>query len=138
MNRPTLISKKPEPDTDNWYDYIIKADQETPNRLEDAAKFLASMISISLTILITIGGRDSFTPFKDEWYMKLSVALWIISLITSFFVLFPRSYKYNSQSAQDIKRVHRKIIKTKQTLLLISLLLFLSALSIAALIFFGF
>jgi len=39
-----IKSKKSAPDTRSWYEYIWREKQETPKRLEDAAKFLVTMI----------------------------------------------------------------------------------------------
>ncbi|MCZ6819880.1 MAG: hypothetical protein O7G31_10380, partial [Calditrichaeota bacterium] len=39
----------------SWLKHLWKTEQDIPNRLEDAAKFLATMISISFSFFIAIG-----------------------------------------------------------------------------------
>ncbi len=136
MEEPELLkSKKPAPDTQSWYEYIRKAEQETANRLEDAAKFLATMISVSLTLFLAVG-KTGFEKYQDCPSIKVSVILWIGSLLFSFFVLFPCRYKYVSQSVQSIKDMSRRIVRVKYWLLLASLVLYSGALGILVGVFF--
>ncbi len=129
-------SKIPPPDTDSWYEYILKAQQETPNRLEDAAKFLAGMISISLSIFLAVG-KTAFEKYADSAGIKAAVILWILSLVFSFLVLFPWRYKYVSVDVENIKAVHRRIVYNKYVLLIMSSTFFLGALVILGWLFFG-
>jgi hypothetical protein len=131
----TIKSEPPSPDTKSWYDYIYKAEQETPNRIEDAAKFLATMISVSLSIFLAIG-KSGFEKYADSFPVKLSVVMWIASLLLSFIVLYPQKYRYSGESVESIKEMHRKIIRRKRFLLTASLLLFLTALCTLAYHFF--
>ena len=134
MDEPQLIkSKKDAPDTQSWYDYIWKAEQETPNRLEDAAKFMATMISISFTIFLS-GGKSLFENYQGSPCLKIALILWVLSLLFSFLVLFPQKYEYLSCSVADIKRMNQKITKRKGRLLIISLGLYLLALCISGMI----
>ncbi len=136
MEEPKLLkSKKPGPDTQSWHEYIRKAEQETANRLEDAAKFLAVMVSVSLTLFLAIG-KSSFEKYQDCLSIKVAVILWIGSLLFAFFVLFPCRYKYVSQSAQSIKDMSRRIARVKYWLLFASLVLYSGALGILAAVFF--
>ncbi|MDY6933811.1 MAG: hypothetical protein SVZ03_06265 [Spirochaetota bacterium] len=137
MDKPkTIKSTKPSPDTRSWIEYTWKEEQDTPNRLEDAAKFLASMISISLTIFLAIG-KSSFEVKETSWSIKAAIILWLISLLASFFVLFPWRYRYASESVQSIKAMHRRVVFVKRLLLVISLVLFLASLTILAVTIFA-
>ena len=136
MNKPkTIKSSKPSPDTRSWLEYTWQEEQDTPNRLEDAAKFLASMISISLTIFLAIG-KSALKANETSWSIKAALVMWLISLLASFFVLFPWRYRYVSESVQSIKAMHRRVVFVKRLLLVISLVLFLASLSILAFLFF--
>jgi len=89
MTQEKIIkSRKSIPDTRSWYEFFWREKQETPNRIEDAAKFVATMISISLTIFLAIG-KTAFKNFQTNTFIKLSVLCWLLSLLISFFVLFP-------------------------------------------------
>jgi hypothetical protein len=129
-----LKSRKTAPDTRSWYEHIWREKQETPKRLEDAAKFLASMISISLSIFLAIG-KTAFENSRGSFLIKLSLILWLLSLIVSFSVLFPWRYKYVSESVKSIKEMNQRVARDKYALLILSLVLFLSALSILAYLF---
>jgi predicted CDP-diglyceride synthetase/phosphatidate cytidylyltransferase len=86
---------------------------------------------------LSIGGKDVFAQFKSVWLLKTAVGLWILSLLASFFVLFPKWYEYNKDSVQSIKAMHKRIVKWKSILLILSLVLFLSALCMLAFVVFA-
>lgn len=135
MEQEKMIKgRKSAPDTQSWYEYIWHEKQQAVNRIEDAAKFLATMISVSLTIFLAIG-KTAFEKSQDSFLIKLSVLLWILSLLVSFFVLFPWRYRYVSISVSSIKEMHQKVIRDKYILLILGLVLFLLALSILAFLF---
>lgn len=130
MTQEKIIkSRKSTPDTRSWYEFFWREKQETPNRIEDAAKFVATMISISLTIFLAIG-KTAFENFQTNTLIKLSVLCWLLSLLISFFVLFPWRYQYVSDSVKSMKEVHQRVVRAKYILLIISLILFMSALSL--------
>ena len=117
------------PDTKSWYEHVWKTQQETPARLEEAAKFLSGVISITLTLFLTVG-KSAFENVRPTGYARTAVALWLLSLVLCILVIFPRKYRYCDTSVESIKEAHRKIVRTKSLLLLGSLLLFLAALTI--------
>jgi membrane protein YdbS with pleckstrin-like domain len=126
-----VTSEKPAPDTESWYQYMLKAKQDAPNRLEDAAKFLATMISLSLTLFLAIcGGNAELVKHANFSAIKIALVIWIGALVVSFFVLFPWRYRYIENSAQSIQTTHQRIVRVKRILLFISLVLFLAALFI--------
>ncbi len=131
-----VSSREVAPDTESWYSYIWSAQQNVPDRLEDAAKFLATMISLSLTLFLAIsGGKSAIADHPDFFWIKVAVICWIFSLIFSFLVLFPMSYRYVGESVQSIKDMHKRIVKRKRALLIVSLLLFLIALWLLIVVF---
>ncbi len=68
------VEGQPAPaDTKSWFEYSWKLQQGVPERLEDAAKFLAVMISLSLTIISTGLGRFKEIVFLPVFiFMKLA------------------------------------------------------------------
>jgi hypothetical protein len=89
MEQEKLIGEKPQPDAEKWHDYGFKMQQDTPARLEDAAKFLAGMISISLTF--TIANLNNLLKiFSQSTWIKLCFGLWLISLVLAFFVIYTK------------------------------------------------
>ena len=131
MDKPELVVSKPAgPEKESWYHYRLKEEQETPKRLEDAAKFLASMISVSLSIFLSVSGKSGFPETRG---VTAALVMWILSLILSFFVLFPFRYRFSADSVKSFRGAHRKIVAVKRFLLTLSLVLF--ALALIALIF---
>ncbi len=131
----TATSKVPQPDTESWYDYIVKSQQETPQRLEDTAKYLAGMISISLTIFMAFLGKEALANQQSDIRLILAAASWLLSLLFTFFVLFPGTYRYSEDSLKTIKDMHKKVIRRKTFLLWVSLALYLLALCLLTIVF---
>ncbi len=129
-----IKSRKTAPDTKSWYEFFWREKQETANRIEDAAKFLATMISISLAIFLAIG-KKVFESGEPGFIINLSVLCWLLALLVSFFVLFPWRYKFIPDSVKSMKEVHYKVVLVKYVLLIVSLILFMAALSLLAYIF---
>lgn len=122
-------------DTKSWFEYVWQEQQQTPNRLEDAAKFLATMISVTLTIFFTIG-KTAFEQAAVPLILKISVVLWLAALLVAFLVLFPQRYAFVGKSANNIKEMHGKIVKKKYRLLSASVILFSIALILSGWYFF--
>ncbi len=135
MTQENVIkSRKSSPDTRSWYEFFWREKQETPKRIEDAAKFLATMISISLTLFLTMGETAS-KNVQCDLLPRLSLLCWLVALLISFFVLFPCRYSYVSESVKSMKEAHQRMIRNKYVLLTISLILFMTALLIATYLF---
>ena len=118
-------SKPVSSDTESWYKYINSMQQGTPSRLEDVAKYISTMISLCLTIVLAVKGGNGLSASSGFIWVKAAIAIWLLSLVSSFLVLFPWHYKYASDSVDSIKETHRKIVTRKYVLLVISVLLFL-------------
>lgn len=101
------------PDTKSWFEYALKLEQDSPNRFEDAAKFLATMISLSLTIMITaIEKLKILTVHHLIPFIVLLV--WIVSLFFAFRVLMPEKYTFHSMRIDTVKEAHQQILQTKR------------------------
>ena len=129
--QPIAKSKGTPSDTDkSWLAHAQKEKQEAPKRLEDTAKFLVAIISISLTVFIR-KRPEGLADWTDGWFVFATVC-WVVSALLSFFVLFPWRYSFNPDSPADIQRAYHRISTTKRTLLFLSLGCFLLALGVAA------
>jgi hypothetical protein len=84
---------------------------------KDAAKFLATMIAISLSIFTAVIKAAG-----------LSIIVWTGRV--AFFVLFPFRYRCVGTSVKSIKAVHARIVRIKWILLILSTFLFFAALCI--------
>ena len=138
MQQPKLVqSRKTTPEDRDWHEYIRKAEKETANRLEDAAKFLATIAGLSLTLFLATAGQTGLLQTRPQLPVKVAVALWLLSLLCAFFVLFPWRYRYAKDSARAIRQMHRKIVRIKDTLLVISMALYIGAVGLLAVIILG-
>ena len=114
------VEGQPAPaDTKSWFEYSWKLQQGVPERLEDAAKFLAFMISLSLTIISTGLGQFKEIVFQPV-FILIGLLLWLAALFFAFMVLFPRKYRFHSMSVESIKSTHARIIRKKQVSLFIA------------------
>ncbi len=126
---PLLASTKAGAEAKSWHEYQRQAQQETPKRLEDAAKFLAGMISISFSIFLTIN-EAGFKGKETSIAVTVALFTWLLSLLFAFRVIFPSRYRYAATSAEDIRAMHRRVVRQKYLLLVISAGLFVAALGI--------
>ena len=111
------------PDTKSWLEYSWKLQQDIPNRFEDAAKFLATIISLSLTIIITAIDKLKLIPIHPVWLFVVLV-FWLAALLFAFLVLFPEKYRFHAQSVESIKSAQAEIVQTKQRRFIISAVLY--------------
>jgi hypothetical protein len=121
-------SKEPPKDAEDWFEYIRGEERRTPDRLEDAAKFLATMIAISLSIFTAVIKAAGLSIIV--WTGRVALFAWLLSLLFAFFVLFPFRYRCVSTSVKSIKAVHARIVRIKWILLILSTFLFFAALCI--------
>jgi hypothetical protein len=129
--KKVVKSKEPPEDAEDWLEYINQEERKTPERLEDAAKFLATMIAISLSIFTAVskaGGVQGVQVFK--WPAGIALFAWLLSLLFAFLVLFPFRYRCLSTSVKSIKAMHRRVVRIKWVLLILSSFLFFAALCI--------
>jgi len=117
-----------------WHAFRRQSEQETPKRLEEAAKYLSGMISIAFTIFVS---RDEavFQRGEDCNAVTMACLFWLLSLVATLFVIFPLRWRQVSQSAQDIEQVHQASVRLKYGLLIAGVCLFMFALGVLAWIF---
>lgn len=126
-------SSIPTDDDRAWLEHYRQEQRNTPARLEETAKYLAGIISISLTIFI-----DKRPANLESWTQGTltgAAVLWMLSALLSFAVLFPWRYRYREDSPADVRHAHRRVVRVKWTLLLCSVVLFLAALGIGVFAF---
>lgn len=126
MEEPKFVKgEQPRPDTRSWYEYLWKTEQETPNRIEDAAKFLSGIIAVCLTIFLT-PGREAFAQYRGAGLAAIiaAVVLWTLALLVSFLVVFPQRYRYVGESVQSMKEMNQRVTRRKYRLLIACLALF--------------
>lgn len=135
MSNKELIAKSSAPTNSDldWIEHVRKEQQQSPQRMEDTAKYLAAIISISLTIFL----NQSTTEFSSlaKQVLNLAVLLWGGAAVISFFVIFPWAYRYNPESPESIRNTYKRITRIKRWLLITSVLCYLIALGLGILAF---
>ncbi|SIO46034.1 hypothetical protein [Chitinophaga niabensis] len=112
----------------SWLDWQQKEKQETVKRLEDTAKFLSGISSLSLSILLGVN-REALKHFSNSTGLKIALCCWLLSVVFTLIVVFPFRYKYASNSADAIRALYQRISQTKFLLLVLGTLLYLAGLS---------
>ena len=122
------------PEEEAWHAFRRQSDQETPKRLEEAARYLSGVISIVFTILTT---RDPevFQRHSDSAAVTAASVFLLLALVATLFVIFPLRWSQASQSADDIERVHRASVRHKYRLLVAGAVLFFVALGVLGWVF---
>ena len=111
------------PDTKSWFEYSWKLQQEIPNRFEDAAKFLATIISLTISIIITALEKLKIILIHPLLVFVV-LAFWLAALLFAFLVLYPEKYQFHSKSIDSIKRTTDQIVRTKKNRFVISTVLY--------------
>lgn len=122
MQENELNSIASQPDTKAWLEFSWKLVQEGPNRFEDSAKFLTSIIAITITILLTT--LVNLKLIFHSYFISMTFVFWIAALLFAFFVMFPQRYSFSSYSTQSVKETITKIANKKRKLFIISVLLY--------------
>lgn len=102
----------------SWIEYQRTENQAAPHRLEEAAKYLSGLSSISLTIMLG-PYSDLFKEYKDVVGLKIGVVCWLISIVLTLAVVFPFPWQYIRNSENSIRKMNGRITKVKFTSLLI-------------------
>ena len=119
------------PTDKSWLEWQQKEKQETVKRLEDTAKFLSGISSLSLSILLGVN-REALKHFSNTIGLKIALCCWLSSVVLTLIVVFPFRYKYASNSADAIRSMYQRIGQTKFLLLILGTLLYLAGLSMMA------
>ena len=131
-----LRGRPATPGEEAWQAFRLESEQETPKRLEEAAKFLSGMISIAFTIFLT-RNEKVFQQAECSGLVSLATWLWLGSLMITFLVIFPFRWQQASPSADHIAQVFRASVRLKYRLLVTGMLLFLAALGLLAWVYAG-
>ncbi len=131
MAKPTNTKGMPPSEAEeSWIKHAQTEIQKEPARLEEVAKFLVGVVSISLTIFIS-KRPEGLADWTGAWFVTATV-LWMLSVLLSFFVLYPLRYRFNEDSPDSIRKAYQKITNHKRMVLVLSLLSFFVALGLAA------
>jgi len=128
------VAGLPDEQDQYWQEYVKEQQAKEGERVEDAAKFLSGMISISLAIFVKINPQ-AFNLMADTWWAAVVVVLWLLSLGLSFFVFFPFGYRYHPEVPSSIQAFHEKMVRRKRGLLLWSMVCFFLALCMLGIAF---
>ena len=131
-----LKSKKADTATQKWHEYILKQQMETPKRLEEVARYLSGMISITLTIFL-VGDEKAFQESNNTTWVVIASVVWLISLLLTLIVQFPWRYHYAPESAESVQNMHDRIVRNKYRALVTATALFVLALGILVAVFLG-
>ena len=134
MSEKEIQGMPAPPDTKSWFEYSWKLQQDVPNRFEDAAKFLATIIALTITIVFTALDKLKTIVVQPIW-LFIVLVLWLIALVFAFMVLFPHKYKISSKSIESIKSAQVKIVHTKQLRFIIATALYFLPLSLLAILY---
>ena len=135
MKQPPPATSKGVPSAadQSWITHAQKEKQEAPKRLEEVAKFLVGIISISLTVFITKQPEGLGQSAKE--LLSGATIYWFVSIGLCFFVLFPWRYRFNPDSPTDIQRAFKLITDWKYFLLVFSVVAYLIALGMVGYVF---
>jgi hypothetical protein len=122
---PTTIEDK------SWIEHYRSESQGTLKRLEETAKYLSGLSSISLTIILG-PNHDIFKVLQNSLLLKAGIISWLLSIIFSLVVVFPFRYRYVTNSITSIKKTQEKKARLKFRFLILASVLFLTGISLIA------
>jgi hypothetical protein len=123
------IQATPTRPTDtSWIEFQRKEKQETIKRLEEAAKYLSGISSLSLSVVLGVN-RDALKELSNDFELKGGICCWLLSIVLTLVVVFPFRYRYAENSADSIRAMHKKISHTKFLLLIVGALLYIAGIS---------
>lgn len=112
----------------NWIEFQRKEKQETIKRLEEAAKYLSGISSLSLSVVLGVN-RDALKGLSNDFELKGGICCWLLSIVLTLVVVFPFRYRYAENSAESIRMMHKKISNAKFLLLIAGALLYIAGIS---------
>jgi hypothetical protein len=115
----------------SWIDYQRTESQGTLKRLEETAKYLSGLSSISLTIILG-PNHEIFKSLHNSGWLKVGIFSWLVSILLTLAVVFPFRYRYIGNSFSSIRNMHRKIARLKFVFLILGALLYLVGISVLA------
>ena len=114
------------PEDESWQAHRWSEAQKVPERIEDAAKFLATMLSLSLSIML--GLEKPALAIKDygpSHQLLWGLGFWLVAILVTFMAIMPTSYFSIPDSTDDYRRMHKQIVRRKFGFLLVGAFLFL-------------
>lgn len=132
---PILQGQAPSAAELAWLKHAQDEQQKAPERIEEAAKYLAGIVSICLTIFMDKDPRSLISGL--DIYLHAVSVLWMIAVVLSFFVLFPTRYPFTKDSPASIKAAFQQVAKTKRNYLKVAMGCFLFGLGLALFVFFS-
>jgi hypothetical protein len=119
----------------SWLAFALKESQETPKRVEDAAKYLSGLIAVTFTIFLQ-PREKAFAASLAHPLFGWAVGLWLVAVVLSLGVVFPLPYAYLPNSAGSIKAAYRRVTVLKLSILVAGTVCFLAALAMLAYLYF--
>jgi hypothetical protein len=123
MEQKTVQGVPAPPDTKSWLEYSWKLQQEMPQRFKDASKFLATIISLTITIIFTAMEKLKLV-LMHPFLLFITLIIWLIALLFAFMVFFPHQYRFHSKSVATIKKTIGKTTHKKRIYFIISAALY--------------
>ena len=121
MSKPSKFT----PEDSHWQQHRWSEAQKVPERIEDAAKFLATMISLSLTLALTVTKPAiEQGEYGQENRLLFALGCWLVALLPAFLTLMPLPYQRIPDSTDVYRKMHRRVVKRKYGMLVVSAFLF--------------
>jgi len=118
----------------SWIEYQRAEQQGTLKRLEETARYLSGLTSISLTLIVG-GNHELLRQFNTAVLFRIGLAGWLLSIFCSLAAVFPFRYIYLANSADSIRKSNNKAARIKLCFLVAAALFYLVGISIFAWLF---
>jgi len=122
------------PEELSWIEFQLKEKQAALSRLENTAKYLSGLSSVTLTIILG-PNNEIFRSLTHSITLKAGIISWLISILCTLVVLFPFRYRYANNSVDSIRRLHKKMAGLKFIFLLLGCLFYIAGICLVAFIF---
>ena len=114
-----------------WISFQRAEKRETLKRIEETAKYLSGIISISFSVVLNVE-HSLFAGPHPGILLNAGIIAWILAIIISLFVLFPLRYAYVENSAASIQDMNKRVSRVKFVLLIAAAVLYITGISIIA------
>ena len=118
----------------SWIEYQRTENQGSLKRLEETAKYLSGLSSVSLTIILGPNQHFFITMHNSAW-LKAGIICWLASVLLTLMVVFPFRYGFINNSYSSIRDANNRIVRRKFIFLLLGALLFVIGLSLVGCLF---
>lgn len=126
MEEEKVQQARPAPeDWETWKEYRLKLRKESPDRLENGAKQLVTLITLAIAIYGALGVEKlQALPLHSQLLIKLALFLWLLSAFGALWVVVPSYYDLTPNDTKSVKDLLDEIISSKRKRLNWSLWLF--------------